>query len=356
MQAAPEGDAEVRILAPLKDAAETLALIEAGAEELYCGVLTEEWKREYTNIASMNRRYSGTANLGSVEELENVCETAGKIPVYLTLNEQYYIEEQQEAIFELLSKIEGKIKAVIATDIGLIEKIKDNFRIGIHISTGGTSFNSETVRFYKELGASRVIIPRQVTLGEIKGIAKKTKGIELETFAMNTRCPNIDGFCTFQHGLDELNRPGAGGLLKKTRMDFHIMDKTQGAPEWVQKIVKRADLLGSASACQLNYRIESIEGDEKAAQTVKRKQQEMTYKNHCAGCALYDFEKAGIASLKIVGRENPIGKKIQDVKYLKALKDRLEDKPGRKEFEEIAKKTYKDIYGRDCRNVCYYPS
>ncbi len=347
----------MRILAPLKDADEARPLIEAGAEELYCGVLTEEWKREYTNIASMNRRYSGTANLGSVEELEKVCGIAeeSSVPVYLTLNEQYYTEEQEERIMGLLSRVEGKISAAIATDIALIENIKENFKMDIHISTGGTSFNSETVRFYRELGASRVIIPRQVTIGEIKKIAKKAKGIELETFAMNTRCPNIDGFCTFQHGLNEIARPAAGGLMKKARMDFHIMDKTQGAPEWAQKMVKRIDLLGSASACQLNYRIESIEGDAKAAENVKKRQQEMTYKNHCAGCALYDFEEAGIASVKIVGRENPTGKKIQDVKYLNALKNRLGEKPGRKEFEEFAKKTYKGTYGRDCREVCYYP-
>lgn len=347
----------MKILAPLKDATETLPLIEAGAEELYCGVLTEEWKKEYTNIASMNRRYSGTANIGSVEELEKACETARNknVPVYLTLNEQYYTEEQEEKIMGLLSEVEGKIDAAIATDIALIEKIKENFKMDIHISTGGTSFNSETVRFYKELGASRVIIPRQVTLGEIKGIAERTKGIELETFAMNTRCPNIDGFCTFQHGLNELNRPRAGGLLKKARLDFHLMDKTQGAPEWAQKMIKKIDLLGSASACQLNYRVGSIEGDAKAAENVKKRQQAMTYKNHCAGCALYDFEEIGIDSIKIVGRENPTGKKIQDVKYLKALKDRLEEKQNREEFEEFAKKEYKKTYGRECRNVCYYP-
>ena len=342
----------MKILAPLKQEKETIPLIEAGADELYCGVMAEKWRGSYTNMASMNRRYSKTANLDSVEELKKVCKTAGEVPVYLTLNEQYYTEKQQKELLGSVKETEGLIAAVILTDLGLLEKIKEK-GIDIHISTGGTSFNSETVEFYKELGAKRVILPRQLRIEEIKEISGKTKGIELETFAMNTKCPNIDGFCTFQHGLNEVIRPKTS-LLKKARLDFHLMDWMQGAPEWLQERIKGMDLMGSTSACYLNYDISMIKGDEKTGVQMKKRQQQETFKNHCAGCALYELKEYGIESVKIVGRENPLKKKLRDVRYLKRLKDALEEGIGEKEFTELAKKTYIDIYGRKCMGACYY--
>jgi collagenase-like PrtC family protease len=211
--------------------------------------------------------------------------------------------------------------------------------INIHISTAGTAFNAESVHFYRDLGAKRVILPRHLTLEEIQAIVDKVNGIELEAFILNSRCANIDGFCTFQHGLAEFVK----------------------APE------KKKD---SENACMMLYKItadvkgcDSPEQAESMLEKVSWERQHFWSAVHiddrpCGACALYDFEQMGLAGVKIVGRANTFEKKIKDIKFLQGLLSYMHtQKPTQKEFREKAKETYKDLY--DCLCLifkCYYPS
>jgi len=60
----------MKILAPLNSPREIRPLLEAGADEIYCGVLAREWKDRYTNVGSINRREWSTSNLNTYQELE----------------------------------------------------------------------------------------------------------------------------------------------------------------------------------------------------------------------------------------------------------------------------------------------
>ena len=66
----------------------------------------------------------------------------------------------------------------------------------------------------------------------------------------------------------------------------------------------------------------------------------------------------GITSLKIVGRGNPLERKLKDVSFLKTLVDCLHHaKPTKKKFRETARELYAQTYSRTCRmHMCYYPS
>ena len=77
----------------------------------------------------------------------------------------------------------------------------------------------------------------------------------------------------------------------------------------------------------------------------------------CGACALYEFREIGIYSVKIVGRGNPINRKVKDVIFLRNLIDRLEkEKLPALEFRKIARQLYEKSYMRQCRMcMCYYP-
>ena len=128
------------------------------------------------------------------------------IPVALTLNEHYYSKEQYPYLQEYIEQaLKAGTDVFIIGDPALLFTLQDmGSSAQIHISTAGTAFNSETVHFYRDLGASRVILPRHLSLEEIGEIAQKVSGIELEVFILNSRCANVDGLCTFQHGLADL--------------------------------------------------------------------------------------------------------------------------------------------------------
>jgi U32 family peptidase len=339
----------VKIISPLSTIDEVEPLIQAGAGEFYCGVLPDDWRENYSVAASLNRRQEDTPVINtsphfkSFEELDQAVAAAHRsgVPVFLTLNEHYYSSAQYPYLIKYIERaLASNADAIIAGDIGIIQTILDmNQRIKIHISTAGTAFNSSAVHFYRDLGASRVILPRHLSLEEIGEIAANTTGIELETFILNSRCANVDGFCTFQHGLAEFAPEG------EDRRDYE-------------------------NACMMLYKISaSVKGlsDTEAADVLREKisweRQHFWSACHiddqpCGACSLYEFEEMGIAGVKIVGRGNLTQRKLRDVGFLQEALDYLyKQKPTRKQFRALVQNLYKKLYNSPCLIFkCYYPS
>ena len=338
----------IKILSPLSRVDEVEPLIESGADEFYCGVLPSEWREQYTVAACLNRRQEDnrfintSPHFHSFVELEESVKLAHKknIPVALTLNEHYYSKEQYPYLREYIEQaLKAGTDVFIIGDPALLFTLQDmGSSAKIHISTAGTAFNSETVHFYRDLGASRVILPRHLSLEEIGEIAQKVSGVELEVFILNSRCANVDGLCTFQHGLADL--------------------------------VDEKDKKSYENACMLLYEISAaVDGvsDEEAEKILQEKisweRQHFWSALHiddrpCGGCALYEFEALGLAGVKIVGRDNASEKKIKDVKFMRQLLTFLrEQRPDKKAFRNYTRTFYKEQYKWPCLIFkCYYPS
>ncbi|MBW2555078.1 MAG: U32 family peptidase, partial [Deltaproteobacteria bacterium] len=234
--------------------------------------------------------------------------------------------------------LEAGIDAFIIGDVAFILSLRERgISTDIHISTAGTAFNSETVRFYQELGASRVILPRHLTIEEIESIASEVSDVELEAFILNSRCANIDGFCTFQHGLADL---------------------------FPDEKVKEQYL----NACMLSYKISvypdaKVESDSDIKEKISWERQSIWSALHiddrpCGACALFEFSKIGLHGVKIVGRQNAKSKKIKDVIFLRTLIDSLSEKnPSKEEFRKFSRRLYQETYEWPCLIFkCYYPS
>ncbi|MFH1850111.1 MAG: U32 family peptidase [archaeon] len=334
----------IRIVAPVSSVNDTERVIAAGANEVYAGVLTSSWKRQYLNVAAANRREYSAANLRSYPELARVVSAAHRkrIPVAVTFN-SFYSERQYPAVVtELNLALKTGVDAVIAADLGLICRLR-KMRTPIHLSSGATVFNSLALDFYRAQGVSRVILPRHLAIPEIRRLSNSKKGLEIEVFIQNTRCINIDGFCTFLHGLPEISI--LGRIAKRMRMDYLAMTAAERAP-WMKKYLSR--LFGSTSACSLDYAIEgAVEGNYALSSLFGPKPV-----NHCGACALYDLN--AVDCIKIVGRENPSEKKARDVTFMRRVRDSLKPSVSRTRFTAHAKRLFKETYGYSCRN-CYYP-
>jgi U32 family peptidase len=339
----------IAIVSPLNSVDEVGLLIDAGAREFYCGLLPEDWRKKFTVAASLNRRQEDnpvictSPHMKSFDDLEQCCRAAHarQARVVLTLNEHYYDREQYPYLTAYIEKaLSAGVDGFIVGDIGLILTIREMApHTRIHISTAGTAFNAETVHFYRDMGACRVILPRHLSLEEIGEIASAVSGIELEAFILNSRCANIDGFCTFQHGL----------------------------ADFVPEPEKKRDY---ENACMVLYKITAdVRGvEEQAAE--KLLQEKISWERQhfwsamhiddrpCGACALYEFEQAGLAGVKIVGRGNTPEKKLKDTAFLnEALACLRSEKPSREEFRRFVQKRYKEVYDSPCLIFkCYYPS
>lgn len=67
--------------------------------------------------------------------------------------------------------------------------------IPLHISTQANTGNSESVRFWKEFGASRVNLARELSAADMRDIAQKCSDMELEVFVHGAMCMALSGRC-----------------------------------------------------------------------------------------------------------------------------------------------------------------
>jgi U32 family peptidase len=354
----------MRILSPAISADEVEAVIEAGAGEIYCGVMPDAWRKAYTNVASPNRREWEVSNMADFDALGDAVTRAHSknVPVFLTLN-ALYTEAQYPELRNFVKLADAcGVDALIIADLGLLLLAREmGWKRDLHISTGGTAFNSETIEFYRDRGAARVIIPRQNRLSEIAHIAESAGGIEIETFILNRGCKNIDGFCTFHHGVNEVRIPIWWRLPKKLHWDYYLLNWMKRLPAPIRERIAHSSIFGSVGACFLSYDIE-VDSDEATEQ-----QRNTLYENlrsnfnlftgldTCGACGLWDMLHAGVDSLKIVGRSNPLEKKVRDVAFLAACKKQATEANSKPEFVQFAKDCYRNTYGYACDNWCYFP-
>jgi len=355
----------MHILCPVNKLGEVEAVIEAGASELYCGVLPDSWKRNYTNMASANRREWQVSNLVGFDQLREVVSVAHAhgVPVCLTLNALYSEAQYPGIRLQVEAAVAAEVDAVIVADLGLMMTLPEWAPdLAFYVSTGGTTFNSEAAKFYTGLGARRVILPRHFRVDEMIALAERNPDIEFECFILNRGCKNIDGFCTFQHGVNEVRFKGIWTVPKKLNFDYHLLNAMRRLPEPIATTVAAANIYGSVGACFLNYDIK-VEALSDATEEQKRAAREtlsssfnlLSGMDTCGGCDLLRLYRGGIHRVKIVGRSNLTRKKVRDVTFLRRLCDRLDDSSMTDErFRRLAKTEYRRVYGSDCREHCYY--
>ena len=74
--------------------------------------------------------------------------------------------------------------------------------LAIHLSTQASSTNHETFAFWKELGLTRLVLAREVTMSELAEIRKHTD-LEIEAFVHGAMCISYSGRCTLSNHMSD---------------------------------------------------------------------------------------------------------------------------------------------------------
>lgn len=124
------------------------------------------------------------------------CHALGR-KVYVTCNT---LPREQElcALPDYLAQLnEWGVDALIIADLGVLELAKRYApRCALHVSTQFGVVNSATARMLHELGASRVVLARELSLSEIAAIRANTpSALELEAFVHGAMCMSYSGRC-----------------------------------------------------------------------------------------------------------------------------------------------------------------
>lgn len=179
------------------------SLVKMNIKNIFIGYIGNCLNKKYpANFVSLNRR-GLDANFTKYDELCTFLSTIShnNIKAVVTFN-GLYTEEQYKYILEDIKVVSefDSVEGIIVNDIGLLLRLKNiNYKKKIIISTGGTIFNSYTIEFYKQLGATEFILDRQLKVKEIISILERNKDVNFEIFLLFGNCLLIDGFCSFLH-------------------------------------------------------------------------------------------------------------------------------------------------------------
>ena len=176
-------------------------------------------------IGGRNFSLRANANNFSLEEIEEACAYAHNLnkKLYVTINIVFQ-NEDYDGILEYLKELERiRVDALIISDPSVIKIIKENkIDLIFHISTQFSSANIEVAKFFKEMGAERVVLARELSKEEIKDIIDKV-GIEVETFIHGAMCSSYSGRCILSNYFTnrDANR---GGCAQICRWDFDLYE------------------------------------------------------------------------------------------------------------------------------------
>jgi putative protease len=115
------------------------------------------------------------------------------LKAYLAVNSTVYEKRLGDASDVIDAASSAGVDAVIAWDPAIILKAR-KAGIKVHISTQANITNHETANFYRNLGAERIILSRELSLEEIREINQQTE-VEIETFVHGAMCMAISGRC-----------------------------------------------------------------------------------------------------------------------------------------------------------------
>lgn len=342
----------IRIHAPLSHPEETEVLVQAGADTLYCGVLWPAWQRRFGPAQAPGAREQRTANLAGWGELEQVVRRAHRAgaEVSLTLNAFYSAAQTEALLAELPRALSCGVDGLIVAEPGLLAELRRRHP-GLHLTLGtyAACFNREALAFYRDLGASRVVLPRHLSLAETCALARGPAGraLELEVFVLNMACKFIDGICAFQHGLNEA--PGAGEAADRARL------RTARVPRRLSAVKAVALNQPLSEGCYRPFAVTPRGGAtaERAAR-VARFFARRDAVDACGCCFLPALAEAGVSHVKIVGRSNPLGRKLRDLRFVRRAVALLNE--GDAESEQYAAKVrraHAEVYGGPCAEVCY---
>jgi len=229
------------LLAPAGDFEKLRTAIHYGADAVYLG----------------DSRFSLRGKAGNFEPEElkeaiNYAHTRNK-KAYVTANifpHNADLKEMEEYIEFLKDSMPD---AVIVSDPGFFMMFKKSApEIAIHVSTQANITNSEAARFWESLGAKRLVLSRELTIDEIKGIRYKT-AIELEVFVHGSICISYSGRCYISSFLTSRSA-NRGECTNSCRWNYTLMEeKRQGEHFPVFEDDRGTYIMSSKDLCMIEH-------------------------------------------------------------------------------------------------------
>lgn len=182
------------------------------------------------------------------------CHEAG-VRVYVTCNIMPRNEQLGDLPAYLTELDDARVDALIVADLGVLSMIKRYApHCALHVSTQLGVVNYETARVLYDMGASRVVLARELSLEEIREIREKTPPqLELEAFVHGSMCMAYSGRCLLSRYLTGRDA-NQGDCTQPCRWKYEVIEP--GRPGRPMTVLEAADgtyVFNANDLCMVEY-------------------------------------------------------------------------------------------------------
>ena len=226
-------ESEIELLSPAGDFECLKAAVQNGANCIYFGA----------NLFSA-RAYANNFDDDELAKAIEYCKIRG-VKTNLTLNILIKDDELESAFNVAKKAYESGIDAIIVQDLGLAKMLIKNFPdLPIHASTQMSVHNLQGVLELQELGFSRVVLSRELSIEEIEYICENSN-IEIECFIHGALCISYSGQCLFSSMIG--GRSGnRGKCAQSCRLPYELIENDKTT-------LDKGYLLSPRDLCSLDY-------------------------------------------------------------------------------------------------------
>ncbi len=234
---------KIELLAPAGDLEKLKMAIIYGADAVYLG-----------GEAFGLRKASKNFSLEQIEEGVKFAHIRGK-KVYVTLNIVPHNKDMEGLEEYVASLYNINVDAVIVSDPGMFMVIKRTVpNMEIHISTQASVTNYETIMFWYNLGARRIVLARELSFDEIKEITSKIpKDLDIEAFVHGAMCMSYSGRCLISNYMTGRDA-NMGDCAQPCRYKYAVVEeKRPGEYFPIEEHEEGTFLFNSKDLCMIEY-------------------------------------------------------------------------------------------------------
>lgn len=185
----------------------------------------------YLGVVDFSLRAMRKGSLITMDNLKEAVDLAHKLgaKAYITIN-IFAFNNDIKLLESCIDRFkDAKPDAFIISDYGIFNMVRRYIpEVPIHVSTQTNTLNYESVKFWRDLGATRCILARELPIKDIAEIKKQVPDIELESFIHGAQCVSFSGRCLlsdyFSKGERKANH---GNCSQPCRWSYRLVEETR---------------------------------------------------------------------------------------------------------------------------------
>ena len=238
---------KVELLCPAGSPDKLRMAIRYGADAVYCA----------GRMFGLRSQASNFSNEELEEAVKFVHEHGKKIHVTCNILPHNEDLEGLEEYLQFLERI--GVDAIIVADLGIFNLAKRVApKLERHVSTQASTTNYLTVDFWKEIGAHRVVVAREVSIEDVKTMKEKVD-IEVEAFVHGAMCISYSGRCLLSNYMTnrDANR---GQCTQACRWKYRLVEENRPGEYYpIEEDEHGTYIFNSKDLCLLPHLPELIE-------------------------------------------------------------------------------------------------